>query len=616
MPKDHIDTFAYNTPATLMPETDMASTIKQTNALDPLVQEKLNLDKENSLHIFGLSTSYYAAEDGNSGITVSIENKSDIVVEKVREPDNTQSVTSDEKMREPVLYGPKTSEEVSNGIVSILERYRMAPKERAHEPWEAKTKFANLIKEHIECGETIPMVLPAFPFKSPNKTFKVLGFLPDKGEEVALAHLNGLCKLIEDEYRKGARVDIVSDGLMYNGITDKQVWTYGQALRKLAADTGCSNINFVRLVHLLGESEMGEPLSEEQYLKDAPYFRTQLHERNIPENFDVSAYIAKDPDTILTYRGYIKFLEKDLDDNGINDGTMSKRQIKKRHEETARNMIARGRAFAIAIAKRFDKSVRLSIHPSTESTKISIAITPNKNGMIMTPWHSSLVRAVDGSIHMAHAGSVPALTHELIFENGRPSYFREKSSLYDWAGVDIDIHYTYPSGIIISPRNKTCKHQFSRVDMRKVRALAELCSPVVLRGWLDTPNQSCCFETDIETRICRHGNIRVVDCCDGTTQTTPAMNGIPRGQPEADRYEANKPKELSSEGDIKHATVPLLQNGHAEIKAEAPRIKRPPTNQQNRRQTEERLSSNMPKPPKSHLSWKVMKDWSDMCIVS
>ncbi|OJD16308.1 hypothetical protein AJ78_03520 [Emergomyces pasteurianus Ep9510] len=533
MPSNDIDHFTCNIRAWLMPETDPVSRVRETYAPEPLGQGTLKVGRENGLHAHDMPFDKHAAKDGHNSIMVSIRSGADIVVEKVGPIEDTTAIDGDGELSEPHLHGPKTSAEVSKAIVSILEKYRMAPKEHSHEPWEAKKKFLSLVQERIEYGEVIPMVLPAFPFKSPNRKFKVLGNLPDKGEEIALAHLNRLCELIENEYKNGARIDIVSDGLMYNdllGISDNEVWAYGQALRKLAVDTGCSNINFVRLVHLLGEVEIGEPLSEEQYLKDAAWFRTELYKKNIPENFDVSTLISNDPDTTLTYRGYIKFLEKDLDGNHINgDPSVSKRQIKKRHEATARNMISRGRAFAIAIAKRFDKSIRLSIHPSTESSKLSIAIIPQKGGMIMTPWHSSLVRAVDGSIRMAHAGSVPALTHELIFEHGRPSYFREKSPLYDWAGADVEFQNTYPSGIIISPRNKSCRYQVSRIDMRKVRALAELCSPVILKGWLDAPIQNCCFETDTANGICRHGNTRVAEHVGGRTA---GMNGYPRTRDE------------------------------------------------------------------------------------
>ena len=69
----------------------------------------------------------------------------------------------------------------------------------------------------MKANERIRMVLPAFPFKSPNSEVKVLGTLPDKAEDVALVHLNGLCAAVEDNYSPGAILTIVSDGLVYSG---------------------------------------------------------------------------------------------------------------------------------------------------------------------------------------------------------------------------------------------------------------------------------------------------------------------------------------------------------------------------------------------------------------
>jgi len=113
--------------------------------------------------------------------------------------------------------GSQTGDNSSKLIVSILERYRMSNGEPEYKPLGVVSKFISQIERYIARDEPVCMVLPAFPFKSANKTTKVLGTLPDKGEEVALRHLNGLCKAIEEVYKYGAMVYIVSDGLVYNG---------------------------------------------------------------------------------------------------------------------------------------------------------------------------------------------------------------------------------------------------------------------------------------------------------------------------------------------------------------------------------------------------------------
>lgn len=78
--------------------------------------------------------------------------------------------------------------------------------------------FLPIVIDHVKEKIPIKMVLPAFPAKSPNRVDKVLGPLPDLGEELALAHLNGMCRTIAEFYGPGAEVFIASDGVVYSGM--------------------------------------------------------------------------------------------------------------------------------------------------------------------------------------------------------------------------------------------------------------------------------------------------------------------------------------------------------------------------------------------------------------
>lgn len=77
--------------------------------------------------------------------------------------------------------------------------------------------FLPIVAGHVKNNAPIKLVLPAFPAKSPNRVNKVLGALPDLGEELALAHLDGMCKAIAEFYGPGAEVHIASDGIVYSG---------------------------------------------------------------------------------------------------------------------------------------------------------------------------------------------------------------------------------------------------------------------------------------------------------------------------------------------------------------------------------------------------------------
>lgn len=116
------------------------------------------------------------------------------------------------------LVSAKAVNTTVNAILDILERYRLDYTDEApNRSDEGRSRFIPIIKRKVEAGAPIHMVLPGFPFKSPNSVSKVFGTLPDKAEEFALAHLNALCKSIGDIYKGGAELTIISDGLVYNG---------------------------------------------------------------------------------------------------------------------------------------------------------------------------------------------------------------------------------------------------------------------------------------------------------------------------------------------------------------------------------------------------------------
>lgn len=114
--------------------------------------------------------------------------------------------------------------DTSQRILDIILRYKSPPPRSSPDRSdEGALKFLGLIYRAVKNGEPVRMILPAFPFKSPNSSVKVLGTLPDKAEDVALAHLNGLCAAIGDVYPPGSILTIVSDGLVYNGLSHPSV---------------------------------------------------------------------------------------------------------------------------------------------------------------------------------------------------------------------------------------------------------------------------------------------------------------------------------------------------------------------------------------------------------
>ncbi|KAH7305838.1 putative pyoverdine/dityrosine biosynthesis protein [Stachybotrys elegans] len=378
-------------------------------------------------------------------------------------------------------------------ILHIIDRYRIG--KVAGVPPQADVgalKFLSLIYMHVKAQRPVPMCLPAFPFKSPNSKSKVLGKLPDRGEALALAHLNGLCQAIGDVYSPGATLTIISDGLVYNdllAVPDKDVWAYGEALRAMAQSKGLSCISFSRLRDLVS-IPLPDELDEMTYTANASNFRRALLNTFSRPNWDWKETI-KSEDVCLTYRGYIKFLETDLEEVFPQGEDRSKSKYKRGIEYIAKQMIARGDAFASAVGHVFKDHVRLSIHPSTGSSKLSIGLLPT-DSIYTTPWHCSVAFRLDGTITTGKRRTFDQDdSMELVYEDGRPSYYREKSDLFDWSQEKggILVEPVYPCGLIVRPAAGVGSMTIEDVDAAKVRALSEHNSPVILRGFGNVRNR-------------------------------------------------------------------------------------------------------------------------------
>jgi pyoverdine/dityrosine biosynthesis protein Dit1 len=101
--------------------------------------------------------------------------------------------------------------------MNIVERYGSHERTTTAGEWLGRSSFTPRVQTHIAASRAIPMVLPAFPMKSNNRMDKVLGALPDLGDELGLARLVNLCRDIRAVYPPGAVVVIVTDGICYNG---------------------------------------------------------------------------------------------------------------------------------------------------------------------------------------------------------------------------------------------------------------------------------------------------------------------------------------------------------------------------------------------------------------
>lgn len=82
--------------------------------------------------------------------------------------------------------------------------------------------------------------------------------------------------------------------------------------------------------------------------------------------------------------------------------------------------------FGAAVKASFPNYLRLSIHQSTGEHKVSMSLLDTKTGFT-TPWHCSVALMANGewiSATMSEFKKDPTL--EIVYENGRPSYFQQR----------------------------------------------------------------------------------------------------------------------------------------------------------------------------------------------
>ena len=117
----------------------------------------------------------------------------------------------------PQMNGTTTDADAkATEILRIIEKYGLNYERTGS--WDGFDTFLPIVKGQVSRGESIKMLLPGFPFKSPNDRTKVLGKLPDLGEELAMKRLDSIASAIDAIYPPGAEVHITSDGLVYNGM--------------------------------------------------------------------------------------------------------------------------------------------------------------------------------------------------------------------------------------------------------------------------------------------------------------------------------------------------------------------------------------------------------------
>lgn len=304
-----------------------------------------------------------------------------------------------------VIFG---KELISKEVLRIFDKFMMPPTAIDRYEEVGREKLHGRLLNFIRLNQVIKFSLLGYPFKSGNTRDKVLGDLPDFGEEESLKTFARFNRIIKQLYTPGAEFRIVSDGYIFSdifGVPDDKVAEYAEIVKDMGKE---SPITFYDITSFYAPGNM--PALREKVVSDFGISAEVLEKR-----------ILTDPNVNALYRGMIIFMEEELAMRTF----PSKSQLTKAAKIMAREAMFRNEAYSALIQHNFTDSIRLSIHHSTnDGTKYSFQLIPGH--AVHSPWHSCLVVHKDNTFETMHRKDAIATGYELVNKNNQPFYFVEK----------------------------------------------------------------------------------------------------------------------------------------------------------------------------------------------
>lgn len=295
----------------------------------------------------------------------------------------------------------------TENVVAIFEQFRMPPTVIDQYNSGGREKLFEKITPFVSQGKTIEFVMLGYPFKSTNHRDKTIGVLPDLAEEVSMQNFSRFGAAIAAVHAPGARLNIVSDGFVFNDLleeSDAVVDAYAEVTAEMAKTAP---------VNLLGLRDFysGDPLSaaREKVMTQFGIADVELERR-----------VLFDPDVNALYRGMIHFMEEELAYKEF----ASRNQLHKAAKRLAKQMMFRNEAYSHLVRQEFPSNIRLSMHPSANNgSKYSFQLIPSPHAWT-SPWHCALLIESDGQYATIHRKDAEAAGHQLIQKGGRPYYYQ------------------------------------------------------------------------------------------------------------------------------------------------------------------------------------------------
>ena len=310
------------------------------------------------------------------------------------------------------LDAVETDEALARKLLDLIFKHRKLQPGHKCERKPCQQCYAlHLEKLHyfIQKQAPIQLVLPAFPAKSPSPD-KVLGPLPDLGEELALQNLQQLCNQIQDLYAPGAEMAICADGRVFSDlvlVSDADVSAYTKALNGLIQQHDLHSLRVINLENLLpGQSfEAARELLVEQYARPLPELREEVKTVEHRQRL---------------FNGLHRFI---TEDQRSFYPQLSNTQYKKHTSEVALQVMQRSDAWGAMLNRFFPQALRLSIHPQhPHSPKIGIHLTKASSNWI-TPWHGVVVLHPENGYVLQKKQDAVRSGATLMYNNEQPYYY-------------------------------------------------------------------------------------------------------------------------------------------------------------------------------------------------
>lgn len=337
---------------------------------------------------------------------------------------------------------------------------------------KGKTFLTEQLMYFIRSGQPIEMIFPGFPCKSPNTNSKVFGYLPDRGEEIALANLDNFCEQVGKFYTPGCKLIIFSDGTTFSdliGVDEETQEKYNTTLKNLIK---VRHISWESLDSFFSSSNGYHALREELMSQYCSLDQQQ-----------VEAQIQNDEQIRHTYQGLKNFL---FQDNPWTDSNypQTKKTRLKQSGEFAKIMIQRNDALTKLLAEKFPHHIRLSVHGHNNTgPKFAVHVLPNDYRCI-TPWHNVVVKTCDNQEILMKKEEAEKLPNTVLVKRHQQPWYFLQSTEEIWGECELEIIKPPRTGIRITYQgNNQKKPDCSCLNSLTLQNLCLEYGFVVLRGF-------------------------------------------------------------------------------------------------------------------------------------